>query len=141
MRVKDCYKEVTHEADLVRENDSIDKVMDTMAKAPLSRSVYVIDDEGRLIGTIIVRDVLEFLGPQFIDSTCETVREIFAKKAGDIMRTPISVSMDDGIDKAIKIAIQEDLDDIPVCDKDGKVVGDLNCFEMINNIRKEEGEK
>ena len=135
MKVKDCCNEVTHEADLVRENDPIDKVMDIMAKDPLSRSVYVVDDEKRLLGIIIVKDVLQFLGPQFV-GTSVAIREIFAQTAGDMMRGPISVSMDDSIEKAMEIAIQEWLDDIPVCDKEGRVIGDLNCFEMIDSMRK-----
>ena len=136
MKVKDCCNEVTHEADLVRESDSIERVMDVMAKDPLSRSVYVVDDEKRLQGIIIVKDVLEFLGPQFVDSS-RSASEIFAQTAGDMMRAPVSVSMDDPIEKALKIAIHEWLDDIPVCDKDGRVIGDLNCFEIINSTRKE----
>jgi len=136
MRVKDCCNEVTHEADLVRESDSIEKVMNVMAEDPLSRSVYVVDDEKRLLGIIIVKDVLEFLGPQFVDSS-RSVSEIFAQTAGDMMRAPVSVSMEDSIEKAMEIAIQEWLDDIPVCDKDGRVIGDLNCFEMINSMKEE----
>jgi len=136
MRVKDCCNEVTHEADLVEENDLIGKVMDVMAKDPLSRSVYVVDNEKRLLGIITVRDVLEFLGPQFVD-TGMAIMEIFAQTAGDMMRMPVCIPEDEPIEKAIKIAIQERLDDVPVCDKDGRVIGDLNCFEMINNIRKE----
>lgn len=136
MKIKDCCNEVTHEADLVGENDSIGKVMDVMAKDPLSRSVYVIGNEKKLLGIITVRDVLEFLGPQFVD-TSRIIREIFAQTAGDMMRAPVSVSMEDPIEKAIEIAIQERLDDVPVCDKDGKVVGDLNCFEIMNNMREE----
>lgn len=136
MKVKDCCNEVTHDADLVKENDSIDKVMSTMAKDPLSRSVYVVDDEKRLLGIIIVKDVLQFLGPQFVN-TSVAIREIFAQTARDMMRAPVSVKMEDPIEKAMEIAIQEWLDDIPVCDKDGRVIGDLNCFEIINSTRKE----
>lgn len=136
MKVKDCCNEVTHDADLVKENDSIDKVMSTMAKDPLSRSVYVVDDEKRLLGIIIVKDVLQFLGPQFVN-TSVAIREIFAQTARDMMRAPVSVEMEDPIEKAMEIAIQEWLDDIPVCDKDGRVIGDLNCFEIINSTRKE----
>ncbi len=136
MKVKDCCNEVTHDADLVRESDSIEKVMNVMADDPLSRSVYVVDDEKRLQGIIIVKDVLQFLGPQFVDGS-RSVSEIFAQTARDMMRAPVSVSMEDSIEKALEIAIQEWLDDIPVCDKDGKVIGDLNCFEMIDSMRKE----
>ncbi len=140
MRIRDCYREVTHEADIVEENSSIGRVMDVMAKDPTSRSVYVVDNKGKLRGIITVRDVLEFLGPQFVDSSV-AIREVFAQTAGNMMRMPVCVPEDESIDKAIGIAIQERLDDVPVCNKDGKVIGDLNCFEMINSIRKEREER
>lgn len=51
----------------------------------------------------------------------------------DIMGEPISVSPDDDLEDALKIAVQHDLQDMPVT-KNGKVVGDLNCFEILDNL-------
>jgi len=61
-------------------------------------------------------------------------RELLATKAEDIMGPPYSVALDDDLEKAMKLAVQDQLHDIPVVEND-KIVGNLDCLEIIVNYR------
>ena len=137
MKVRDVFQTITKGADVVRETDPIPEVIRKVAQNLATRSVFVVDDEGRLIGIINVRDLLRVAGARFLNrETLTVIPYLTARKASDIMQPPYSVSPDDEIEEGLRLAVQHDLKDIPVVE-DGKVVGDLNCFEILLNVKYE----
>ncbi len=134
MKVKDCYKKITTKATLAYENDSIESVFDKVLEDKKSRSVYVLDEKEELSGIIPVVEVMHFLAPQFIGEEFEGVRDLFARKAKDLMREPVHVSPIEELEKALKLMLEHKLEELPVVEE-GKIIGELNCLEVIEALK------
>jgi len=136
MKVKDCYKQVTPSADLVKEDTPIKEVIEVVSRNPASRAVFVINEKEELIGIIGVQQILNMLGMEYSrEDPLTLISQAMAKTASDIMIPPRWVSPESSLEEALKLAVQYNLQDIPVVDE-GKVIGNLDCFEIINNICK-----
>ncbi len=135
MKVRDFYQKVTPEADIVGAETSIEDIIEIVAENPASRSVYVVDDKEVLIGIISVKEILNILGARYLKKrSVAIVHEILAKNAADIMRDAEFVCPDDDLEEALKTSVMHSIEDLPVVDE-GKVVGNLDCFELIKGIK------
>ena len=134
MLVKEYYNKITRKATLVKEHASLETVVEKIAKDPKTRSVYVINENEELIGVIPVNKVIDFLGQKFRENGPGFIRDALAREAMDLMENPVSVSPDTPIEQALEMAINNELEEIPVCENK-KVVGDLSCFEMIQALK------
>lgn len=134
MKVRDCFTTVTPEVDLVSGDARIEDVIRIISKNPASRSVYVVDADGKLAGIISVKDVLNIIGAKYLQKgSIAALREIMATSAADIMRDAEWVGPDDDLEQALKVAVMHNMEDIPVVENE-KVVGNLDCFELIKGI-------
>ncbi|MFQ5691707.1 MAG: CBS domain-containing protein [Nitrospinota bacterium] len=137
MKVKEVYETVTKGAEVVREDDDIPTLIAKVSRDPASRAVFVVNEQEELVGIISVRDLLRVVGARYLHrETTTVISYLTAQKASDIMQPPASVSPEDDIEEALRLAVTHDLKDIPVVEG-GKVVGDLNCFEILLNIKLE----
>ena len=137
MKVKEVYQSVTEKAELVREDDSLPAVIQKVSRDPKSRSVYVVNEKEELVGIIDIRDLLRVAGTKYLHrETMTVISYLTAQRAADIMQPPVSVSPEDDIQEALRLTVQHDLKDLPVV-QGGKVVGDLNCFEILLNVKYE----
>lgn len=135
MKVKEVYQSVTEKAELVREDDSLPAVIQKVSRDPKSRSVYVVNEKEELVGIIDIRDLLRVAGTKYLQrETMTVIAYLTARRAADIMQPPVSVSPEDDIQEALRLTVQHDLKDLPVVEG-GKVVGDLNCFEILLNVK------
>ncbi len=134
MKVKDVFQTITKGPDIVRESDSIQDVIQQVSKDLRTRSAFVVNQEEELVGIINVRDLLRVAGAKYLQRhTLTVIPYLTAQRAADIMQTPFFVSPEDEIDDALRLAVTHDLKDIPVVEG-GKVIGDLNCFEILLNV-------
>ena len=135
MKVKDVFQTITKGPDIVRESDSIQDVIQQVSKDLRTRSVFVVNQEEELVGIINVRDLLRVAGAKYLQRhTLTVIPYLTAQRAADIMQTPFSVSPKDEIDDALRLAVTHDLKDIPVVEE-GKIIGELNCFEILLNVK------
>jgi len=136
MKIKDCYKQLTPDVDLVAQDDDLKTIIEKIRKNPISRSIYVVDTDKKLVGNIYMRDIIRVIGLQYLQEDAfilvKAAREL---TAGDLMRRPVSVSLTDTIDDALKIAVRNEYNDLPVVDENKCVIGELNCFEMLDNVK------
>ena len=133
--VRECYQTVSANADIVEPDTSIDEVIKVISRDTASRSVFVVDPKRGLVGIIRVRDILKFFGARYVnDFGLGAAVDFMAKKACHIMGSPYQVRLDDSLEDALRIAVQSELYDIPVVDN-GKVVGNLDCLEIIMNYK------
>ncbi|MFH1224272.1 MAG: CBS domain-containing protein [Candidatus Diapherotrites archaeon] len=113
--------------------DSIEKVISAMGENKQTRTVFVVDGEGRLIGAITIQDIFE----KIFDEMKPRITKWFEKKKGmtatDIMKPVIAVSPDDDLEDALRAAAAAKLQDLPVC-RGGKVVAALDCFELLYGL-------
>ena len=133
MKVKTVYDKNSGFVDKVLGSDTIEKVIAVMGANKTTRTVFVVDEERNLIGLITIKEIFDCI----FDEMKPKVIKLFNKKknlkARDIMRSAISVSLDDDLDDALRAAKAGNLQDLPVC-KDGKVVGELDCFELLDGL-------
>jgi len=134
VNVADCYKKITKKASTVKENDSIERVIDAMLADKKSRSVYVLNSKGQLSGIIVVKEALDFLAPRFFGGNGLKAKDLFATRARHIMKAPVFVSPKTPLEEALEILVRNDLEELPVVEN-GKIVGDLNCLEVIGAMR------
>ena len=134
MKVKECYQQVTPHADLVREDTKIEDVIKVMSRNPASRAVFVVNEKEELLGMVGMQQLLNIMGIQYSkEDSITLISQVMAKTAADIMIPPQWVSPEDDLQEALKLAVQHSLQDIPVV-SEGKVIGNLDCFEIINNL-------
>jgi len=134
MKVRNHFKTITPEVDIVTANTTIEVIIQIISRNPASRSVFVIDQDERLIGVISTKDVLQILGAKYLRKrTVFVLHEILAITAADIMREAESVGPDDDLEQALRIAVVHNMEDIPVVENN-KVIGNLDCFELIKGI-------
>jgi len=133
--VKEVHKLLTKPS-LVNENASLKEVVESITEDPKTRAVYVIDDDKKLKGIIVLKAVLKsaFLEsipePYLSFSSLMSVRPKI-KEARDMMVPPIYVKERNTIKDAFILMMQNDLEEIPVVDDDLKVIGDLNMLEIL----------
>lgn len=135
VKVRDCFRTISKGMDLVSPEASIEEVIASVTRDPAARAVFVVDEERCLLGIIGVREILAVLGGKYVsESGFGQTRELLATRAADIMGAPYWVSPEDDIEEGLRIAVQHELHDIPVV-KDGRVIGNLDCLEIIVNCR------
>jgi len=137
MKVRDFFQQVTPQADLVNIETSIEDIIDKVSENPASRSVYVVDDREVLVGIISVKEILNIMGAKYLKKRSVAIAHgILAKTAADIMRDPEFVIPDDDLEVALKLSVMHGIEDLPVVDK-GKIIGNLDCFELIKGIKEQ----
>ncbi len=140
MKVADVYGKYTKEHATALEDTPITEVIAGAARDRGSRAVFVVDDEQRLRGVIRMREILRRVGRHHVISrSFGRAGDILATCARDIMIEPIAVQLEDDVDCALRIAVQFDIEDIPVVE-DGRLVGQLDCFEMLHGLGRLAGE-
>ena len=140
MKVRDIHKTITIEPPVVFKNDSIEKVVEVLLKDPRSRSVYVVDKEEKLVGiiptSIILKTTHILKGKRTVakEDTFNALKISKARVSKDIMLPPIYVFENEDIVDALEAMVMEKVEELPVVDKSKKVIGDLNCMEIIKNL-------
>ncbi|MFQ6072974.1 MAG: CBS domain-containing protein, partial [Methanosarcinales archaeon] len=112
-KVKDFCKLTHHEPLIVREYTPLNEVVDAIIKNPTKRLVYVLDSEDKLVGVIRFCDILKMYDARMgeIDISdhakiLDALRLIEAKVAKDLMKSPISVTMEDDFVKALNLMVK-----------------------------------
>jgi len=123
----------------VSEEDWIFDVANKVAEDCETLLACVVDKKDRLVGIITPRELLKaaevcdyggIRHPFF--SGREVLHLLTSNYARDIMSAPISVKPDDEVQKAIDLMLYNGFYEVPVVDKDGKVVGEINYFGIIS---------
>ncbi|NJE11036.1 HPP family protein [Thermococcus sp. MAR1] len=119
--------------------DSISKLVQNLRDE--ESSAVVVDDEGRLMGFITMKDLLHFFEPPRRYSIVgigllKKYSISHASRVGDIMvRKPITIHVGDDLGRAIKIMIETGKHHLPVIDENRHVHGVLEVKDIIRLIR------
>jgi CBS domain-containing protein len=134
--VDDVFDKFVLQPSQVGKGATIAMVVDQMLANPRSRKVYVIDAEGRYVGTVSTESVLrlmgyrlgirEYGGTSFIRFLKDTLKE----RADDIMVKGRTVTRETKLSAAMKIMIEDHLNDLPVVNGEGRLVGELISLEL-----------
>ena len=124
----------------VSEDEEIFEVANKVTKDCETLLVCVVDKENKLIGMITPKELLKAAEvseygnvrhPFF--SGREALHLLSSDHARDIMSAPVSVKPDDEVQMAIDLMLRNNLNEIPVVDKDSRVIGEVNFMDIISH--------
>lgn len=135
--VGDVFTSVVSRPATVRLGSSLQDAIDAMVRAPGTRKVYVLDENDVLVGTITVTTLLRLVGyrlgvrPSGITSFFRFLKEIMTEQVDGFMETPISVTRETTLVDATRLMVEYHLNDLPVLDEKGRLIGELNSMEIL----------
>lgn len=137
--VKDISHLIVMEPALVSSEASIREVMEKIILDTRSRHAYIVDEEGVLMGSIRVNNLIQYLFPTstLLESPGEFQISSFlyytkARQARDIMNVnPSYVHESTPIVEMIRIMTKEKINELPIVDNRKRVIGEVNVLEII----------
>lgn len=141
-KVGEIRKLITVEPIIVLENEDIREIIKTFIDNPVIRAVYVVDKKHILQGIITMQDILKKISLDFSSLSSIYSESSFSgykiatshdkSRACDIMDPEFYfVTDDDPIEKAFNVLFSNNAGEIPVIDKNEKLIGDLNIIELL----------
>jgi CBS domain-containing protein len=123
---------------LIHEKATIKEVVDAMTSFEYSRLIYVVDDEGRLTGTIslglLARHVFspshepQIHPRHLIDMiTVETAKDIMQKNT-------LVATEEEAVGSVLKRMIGANVKEIPVLDREKRVVADITIVDLLRSL-------
>jgi CBS-domain-containing membrane protein len=114
---------------------SIRDVIDTMLEDPVTRKVYVVDDEGKLVGMVTTATLLRLIGYRVGVRTgtlsfYKFLRDTLKEEVSSVMESPVYVKPKNKLTEALLRMLDEHMNDIPVVDENMKLLGELNSMEL-----------
>jgi CBS domain-containing protein len=122
----------------LHEEDPIYQAVEKIAADRETMLACVVDRDDKLKGIITPREVLKTVEVREFETFrypffegAEILGLLTSKYAKDMMSAPISVREDDEVEKAINIMLDYGFFEVPVVDKEGRVLGEINYFNII----------
>lgn len=123
-----------------RDTDVVE-VLRRAATMPTTRLIGVVDDDGRLVGIIPIRDLVESvvarLIPEALLIDVEDVDDIVhfgvvveSRTAADVMKPPVTVTPEMSIARAFRELHHNSLSGVYVVDPEGRPIGYLDALEL-----------
>ncbi len=140
IKVKDISSLVVKKAAILNKNASIDELLEKIIEDTNSRHVYIVDENSKLVGSVRLNSVVEYLFPtatllrskdnfnfmQFLSlSSVKSVEKIMIK-------FPNFVYEETSLSEMVQIMTREKVNELPVIDKAKKVIGEVNILEVIS---------
>ena len=140
--VREFLEALPHRVDFatVSRVSPLKEVVQTMVAGHRRRVVYVVDEVGALLGAISLDDLKDSIfrfyhETQVGDALVVTDRllEIFAAEtAEDVMETGLVVCREhESLQEVISRMIEGNLKDLPVLDRDGRLIADLDILCLL----------
>ena len=138
MRVAEVHGSIVTTAATVAPDASIAELLEKILEDPRTRHVYVVDEAGRLLGSVRLVAVLRHLFPYTSlpdaerASPSELLRYLAAATAAEIMNpAPRYVTEDASMLEVVRLMVEENLGELPVVDAGRRVVGEVNFLEIV----------
>lgn len=118
----------------VSETALLDQVARELIERPEIRSIYVVDAQGRLKGTLSLGTLIRSLTaerhrPYF--HTRSLLECITCQQVGDIMNEDVlSARADDEMEKVLNLMINHNIKEIPVVDRQGHLIGNVGLLDL-----------
>jgi CBS-domain-containing membrane protein len=134
----------------VRGDAPLNRLVKLLLDHKENHNIYVLDDVGCLIGIISFHELLKVFWAKIglmdkeIFDHMEFIHYTYSTTADDIMAPAVSVTDDDSLLTAIRLMEKNKLRDLPVVDKEGRVIEEVNSTELLafgRNMLKERMKK
>jgi CBS domain-containing protein len=127
--VRDLFQILVSRPVVAGPDEPIEAIMARIIADPGSRAVYVVDGEGHLQGTIPLRRLLA-LGEAALKGRRPGARRR-PRTASDFARPSMAVHPSDPVEVALRRIRESGLDDLPVVNSQGALLGELNGQEVL----------
>jgi len=141
-KVGEIRKLITVEPTVALESEDIRKIIKMFIDNPIIRAVYIVDKSHHLQGIITIQDILKKISLDF--STLSSIYSDLSFSGYEIASSHNNTSAraimdpefyfvtdEDPIEKAFNLLFANNAGEIPVVDKDEKLIGDLNVIELL----------
>lgn len=120
---------------LVEEDETIQGVLQQMLHYPHTRLMYVVDKEGTCTGVISLGTLIRYLFPRDFEPVVHArfiIPMITVEMAKDIMnKGVIFATAEDELDVVIKRMIKAKVKEIPILDREKRVVADVTMLDLL----------
>jgi CBS domain-containing protein len=128
----------------VAEDMPVDSVIERLLREPCLRDVYVVDREGHLVGHISHKRLAEHLLSE--QRPAHTRRQLMERVAGgtakDFMNPSFTTAAPrEELEDVLNRQLEMEIEDMPVLDREGKVVGAINLTNVLREYMRAVREK
>ena len=114
------------------------EILEKILEDPRTRHVYVVDDEGVLIGVVRMNMIVEYLFPSIVASEegmfrpVSMMRKYEQFRVVDLMNdTPRFVYESTSLLELAAVFIREKINELPVVDENHRLIGQVCVYEII----------
>jgi len=123
------------ELPVIHENAGVKEIVEAMIRFGHSRILYVVDDGGRLLGTIslgaLVRHVFSRSHEPRIHAR-RLMTAITSENARHMMqKNPVFAGKEEEIKVVLERMIESNVKEIAIIDDEGKIVGDITMLDVL----------
>ena len=140
--VNDVYNLVVGEPATVKKGDLLKNAVDAIVNKPLSENVYVIDKNGRLLGVISMGGLLKQVGYRIgarkagVVSFIHLMSDLMKDEVEQFMEKTAAAKKEMLLKDALKLMVEKRMNNLPVVDDKGVLIGELNGLEILIAARK-----
>jgi CBS domain-containing protein len=115
--------------------------LDAILASGVTRKAYVLDEEGRLKGMISVEILMRHIAgrigarPPGVVSWFRFIGDMESDRASDFMSKPTPVVKSTPIVEIVRRVVGEHLNDFPILDEDGRLIGEVNTMNLLKIAR------
>ena len=136
--ISEIHNLIVEDPTVINKDTCINEIMSAIVSDTRSRHAYITDEDGKLIGSIRTNHIIQYLFPTIFlkENNLMQISSFLefsnAKTAEDIMnKNPNYVFEHTSIQRLIEIMISEKINELPIVDKDLKLIGEVNVMEII----------
>ena len=134
VQIKDMRMLVSPYPVLIEKQASADDVAKMLIASPHLKSVYVVDDTQKLIGRVTLKTLIKHEFMDLLPSSFDyfsALEFIGDKTAEGLMTSPDYVRDDDTLKTAFVKMYENELDELPVVDKNLHLIGNIDLLELL----------
>jgi CBS domain-containing protein len=139
MEAKDIRSLLIENPSIISQDAPINELLAKINEDLRTRHVYVVDKENKLIGAVRMNSIVQYLFPMsaIIQQTTDDIHHLSsvnfqAGKVFEIMnKNPSYVFESTNLAEMATILMKEKINELPVVDKDMKIIGQVNVYELI----------
>lgn len=143
-KIKDIRMLVTPYPAFVDKQASLDDIAKMLIASPCLKSVYVVDGKLKLIGRVTLKILIKHEFMNLLPSSFEyfnALEFIGDKTAEELMMAPVYVKDDDTLKTAFVKMYENELEELPVVDKDIHLIGNIDLIELLTILIEKKEQK
>jgi CBS domain-containing protein len=135
-KVEDVYRPEIKHCEIISLEEDLEQVLKKFSGRTDINGFFVVDEKEKIKGIITRKDLLNFakfklggeLKPRIIR------KFIYSNKVKDLISVDssrVTINLTDYLRKALDIMTENELIDLPIIDKEGKIIGELDLSDIL----------